>query len=298
MAESKINDILVFMSVVDTGSFIAGGKTFGLSRSTAGKTIARLEKGYGVRLLNRTTRSLNITQEGQKLYDHGIAIREAIEAADASFTGNTSVPSGTLRITAPDALGRKHILPIIQEYLHQWPEVNIVLSLSDRVDNVIEQGFDIAIRIGADLPDHSFISRTLFKDDAYLCAAPSYLKEHGHPTRIEHLTTHQILQFASQGDRQGWQLLDDDGTWVRAQGQVRIRLDNAEGLRQIALDGDGITMLPRSLIADDLVAGRLERVLPDVACGEIPIVALYPHKKFLEPRVRKLIDLFVDRLGS
>lgn len=293
---SKVNDILLFLAVVETGSFVAGGKMFGLSRSTAGKAIARLEDGYGARLLNRSTRALDLTEEGKRLYEHGQAIRTAIKAADDSVAGDQGIPRGVLRVTAPDALGRRLLLPTVRRYLERWPETQIEMSLSDRVDNIIEKGFDLAIRIGVNTPDQGFIARTLLRDKAVLCAAPAYFEGRNRPLNVEQLTRHELLQFASRSARQGWHLQEEDGTWVRAQGQVRLRLDSAEALRATVMDGLGIALLPQLLVGADIAEGRLEKVLPRLDHGQVPILALYPHKRFLEPRVRHFIDLLSEDL--
>ncbi len=296
MIGSKVNDILLFLTVVETGSFVAAGKMFGLSRSTAGKAIARLEDGYGARLLNRNTRTMGLTEEGKRLYVHGLAIREAIEATDDSIASDSGVPRGVLRITAPDALGRILLLPTVRRYLDAWPDTQIEMSLSDRVDNIIEKGFDLAIRIGMSSPDQGFIARTLLRGEAVLCAAPAYFNERERPVNVEQLTRHDLLQFASRNERQGWHLQEDDGTWVRAQGQVRLRLDSAEALRASALEGLGIALLPQLLVATDIAEGRLEKVLPHLDHGQLPILALYPHKRLLEPRVRRFIDMLSEDL--
>ncbi|MCR9086137.1 MAG: LysR family transcriptional regulator [Rhodobacteraceae bacterium] len=293
-----MNDILLFLSVVETGSFVAAGKSFGLSRSTAGKAIARLEDGYGARLLNRTTRALDLTEEGRSLYARGLAIREAIEAADDSIASERGVPRGTLRITAPDAVGRRLLLPTVRRYLESWRETQIELSLSDRVDNIIDSGFDLAIRIGVRPPDQSFITRTLLRDEVLLCASPSYFETRERPLTVEHLSRHDLLQFASRSARQSWHLKEEDGTWVRAQGHVRLRLDSAEALLATARDGLGIALLPRLLVGADLAEGRLEQVLPRVTPGTVPVIALYPHKRLLEPRVRRFIDMLSDDLRA
>ena len=296
MIGSKVNDILLFLSVVEKGSFVAAGKLFGLSRSTAGKAIARLEDGYGARLLNRSTRALDLTEEGKRLYEHGRAIRAAVAAADDSIDSDRGVPRGVLRITAPDALGRRLLLPTVRRYLETWPDTQIEMSLSDRVDNIIEKGFDLAIRIGVSAPDQGFIARTLLRDKAVLCAAPAYFNGRDRPLNVEQLTRHELLQFASRSERQGWHLQEEDGTWVRAQGQVRLRLDSAEALRAMALDGLGIALLPHLLVRADIEEGSLEQVLPRLDHGQVPILALYPHKRLLEPRVRRFIDLLSEDL--
>lgn len=298
MIGSRVNDILVFLSVVDTGSFVNGGKAFGLSRSTAGKAVARLEDVYGTRLLNRTTRALELTEEGRGLYRHGLEIRAAIEAADETFNTAPSTPRGTLRITAPDAVGRRLLLPVVQRYMEQWPDMRIEVGFSDRIDNLIDNGFDLAIRVGVSSPDSSFISKTLLTLKPVLCAAPTYLSNRGRPGRAEQLDLLDLLQFASRGDRQGWQLVEEDGTIVRVQGRVRLRLDSAEALREAAMAGLGIALLPHLLVEEDLVAGRLEQVLPKLDCGSVPVVAMYPHKRLLEPRVRHFLDMLTANISQ
>ena len=296
MIGSKVNDILVFLSVVETGSFVAGGKVLGLSRSTAGKAIARLEDGYGARLLNRTTRALHLTQEGRGLYEHGLTIRTAIEAADASVAGDPGVPRGTLRITAPDAVGRRLLLPTVYRFLEIWPETQIEMSFSDRVDRVVEKGFDLSVRVGMSAPDQGFIIKTLLQAPVLLCGAPSYFSTRDLPLSIEQLSRHDLLQFASQGDRQVWQLQEEDGSWVRASGRVRLRFDSAEALREAALAGQGIALLPRLLVDTEIAKGQLQQVLPRADFGTVPIIALYPHKRLLDPRVRRFIDMLNDDL--
>lgn len=145
-------------------------------------------------------------------------------------------------------------------------------------------------------PDTSLISRTLMTDRPVLCASPSYLEGRKTPSRIDHLSTHDLLQFSSVGQRQVWVLQDATEFWSNAPGQVTLRLDNAEALREAALAGMGIALLPSTLVKDDLAAGALVRILPDVATGEVPIVALYPHKRFLEPRVRRFIDMLAANM--
>ncbi|KJZ18424.1 LysR family transcriptional regulator [Loktanella sp. S4079] len=296
MNGSRVNDILLFLLVVETGSFVAAGKTLGLSRSTAGKAVARLEESYGTRLLNRSARALDLTEAGKQLYAHGQNLRAVIEATDRSLESHSGVPRGVLRITAPDAIGRRLILPTVRKYLQTWPDTKIEMSFSDRIDSLIEKGFDLAIRVGVDVPDLGFVTRTLLRDEAILCAAPTYFADRTRPQTVEHLTLHNLLQFTSEGERQGWYIRQNDGTRVRVHGQVRLRLDSAEALRAAALDGLGIALLPQTVVGVDLTEGRLERVLPDHSIGQVPILALYPHKRLLDAKVRNFIDLLSEDL--
>lgn len=298
MADSKVNDILLFMSVAATGNFASAGRAFGLSRSTAGKAVTRLEDRYGVRLLNRTTRAVSLTEAGQRLFAQGEAIQAAIAEADACLDTVDGIPKGTLRITAPDALGRRIILPVVAKFQKTWPDVRFEISFSDTVSRIIEDGFDLAIRVGITTPDTSLISRTLTVEKTVLCASPAYLTDRDAPRNVDQLSTHTLLQFSSVAKRQAWSLQDPGSFPGNVSGRVPLRMDSAEGLRAAALAGMGIALLPMALVKDDLSAGRLVRVLPDVDFGEVPIIALYPHKKFLEPRVRRFIDALVSELSA
>lgn len=297
MGDSKVNDILLFMSVAETGNFASAGRAFGLSRSTAGKAVTRLENRYGVRLLNRTTRAVSLTEAGQRLFAQGEAIQAAIADADACLETVDGIPKGTLRIAAPDALGRRIILPVVAEFQKTWPDVRFEISLSDTVSRIIEDGFDLAIRIGVTAPDATLISRTLMVEQTVLCASPAYLADRDAPRNADQLSTHDLLQFSSAAKRQAWSLPDSGSFPSNVSGRVRLRMDSAEGLRAAALAGMGIALLPMALVKADLHAGHLVRVLPDVSCGEVPIIALFPHKKFLEPRVRRFIDALVSDLA-
>lgn len=294
MAGSRVNDILVFLSVVEKGSFSAGGLAFGLSRSTAGKAVSRLEESYGARLLNRTTRSIDLTDEGRQLYAHGVKIRDAIEATDDALRTTDGKPSGTLRITAPDAIGRRRVLPAVQLFLQRWPMMKVQLNLSDRIDNLVDGGFDLAIRLGVTQPDSSFISRTLWKENIVLCASPDYLDRNDRPGTLEEMTRHDLLRFSTAATSQGWLLPDENGQQQRVMGRVRLSLDSGEALLEAALAGGGIALLPQTLVQKGLDEGKLERLLPQIDCGTVPVVALYPHKRLLEPRVTRFLELLLE----
>jgi len=298
MLRSNLNDIFVFMAVVDADSFIAGGRALGLTRSAAGKAVSRLEDRLGVRLLNRTTRALSLTEEGRAFYDHGLQIMAAVDNAEASVADGAGTPKGVLRLTLPDAFGRLVILPLLSRYLNAWPDLQIEVNFTDRLIDLVEEGFDLALRIGGVSVDSGLISRVVATYKAVLCAAPAYLAERGEPTSIDDLSRHQCLIFSSRTQRQSWRFLDNDGTWVKAEGRSRLRMDSGEAIRDAALGGLGITLLPEFLVGADLAAGRLRQVLPDVDRGDVKIMAIYPTRRLLEPRVRRFIDLLVQEFGT
>ncbi len=270
----------------------------GLSRSAAGKAIARLEQRLSVRLLHRTTRSLGLTDEGREFYRRGLQILASVDDAEASVAGDKGTARGVLRLTAPAAFGRRILLPLVPKFLVAWPEVQVEISFSDRLADIVEEGFDLAVRIGVTVPDTRLVSRTLARYRALLCASPAYLAARGEPQTVESLAGHEALLFSSRNQKQPWRLRDERGEWVKAPVRGRLRLDSGEALRDAALSGLGIAYLPEFMIAEDLAAGRLRQVLRAVAGEEVRIVALYPNKRLLEPRVRRFLDLLVDTLGG
>ncbi|MBY5429523.1 LysR family transcriptional regulator [Rhizobium leguminosarum] len=297
MPRTNLNDILIFMAVVDAGSYIAGGQAIGLSRSAAGKAVIRLEDRLGARLLNRTTRTLSLTDEGRMFYERGLQILASVDEAEASVAGQNSAPRGVLRLTVPDAFGRLVVLPLLEKYLRAWPDIQVEVSFTDRLADIVEEGFDLAIRIGATATDTRLVSRVIATYKARLCASPSYLAERGEPRDVDDLAIHDCLIFAGRNQRQGWRFRGEGGSWIKAQGRTRLRLDSAEAIRDAALAGLGIALLPDFLVTDDLAAGRLRQILADLETADAKIVTLYPDKRLLEPRVRRFIDLLVEELG-
>ncbi|MBX4867030.1 LysR family transcriptional regulator [Rhizobium bangladeshense] len=298
MPRTNLNDILIFMAVVDAGSFIAGGQAMGLSRSAAGKAVTRLEERLGARLLNRTTRTLSLTDEGRVFYDHGLQILASVDEAEASVAGQSGVPRGVLRLAVPGDFGRLVVLPLLEKYLRTWADMQAEVSFTDSPGDILEDGFDLAIGIGAapSAGDSRLITRVIASDKARLCASPTYLTERGMPGYIGDLAAHDCLFFTSRGQRQGWRFRSGAG-WIRAQGRSRLRLDSGEAVRDAALAGLGIALLPDFLIAADLTAGRLRQVLPELETDETKIMALYPDGGLLEPRVRCFIDLMIEEIG-
>ena len=297
MARSNLDDIAVFIAVVEAESFIAGGRALGLSRSAAGKAVARLEDRLGRRLINRTTRSVSVTDEGRLLYDEGRKILAAVDEAESLVAGKDATPTGTLRITAPSSYGRSVLLPIIAKFLAEWPEVEAEVSFSDQVADIVDEGFDLAIRIGVTAPDTQLVTRVISRHRVLLCAAPAYLAEHGEPASVEELARHDALFFASRHRRHIWQVADDGGDLSKARLRSRLRLDSGEALRDAAVAGLGIALLPDFLVQDDLAAGRLRQVLAAKDTGTVNIVALYPTKRLMEPRLRRFLDLLVEETG-
>ncbi len=296
MDGSSVNDIQIFLAVVDANGFAAGGRRLGLSRSAAGKAVARLEAGLGARLLTRTTRAIGLTDQGRTLYQHGLTLAATLERIEASVGGAATVPTGILRVTAPDAYGRRLVLPVVRDYLDRWPVVQVEISFSDSIINMVDQGLDLAIRIGVTEPSPGLIMRVLREEQVLLCAAPGYLLKHGEPDSVEDIDRHDVLLHISGQERQHWHLVDQTGNVVSARGRSRLRLNSGAALLDAVLAGDGIAYLPRALVADHLRSGHLVQILEHSTQARVPLVALYPHRRHLESKVRHFIDVLADRL--
>ncbi|WIG96763.1 LysR family transcriptional regulator [Myxococcus sp. SDU36] len=293
MKRAHLDEIFAFMAVVDAGSFVGGGRAIGLTRSAAGKALARLESRLGVRLLNRTTRHVSLTDDGRVFHEHCQQVLAALDEAEASVGDRTGTPRGVLRITVPDAFGRLHVLPVLKKYLQTWPDVQVEVSFTDRVADIIEEGYDLAVRINVTSTDTRLVSRLVAQHRVFVCAAPSYLAARGEPQTLEELATHDCLLFSSRSRRQRWRLRPKGGAYVTVEGRSRLRLDSGEALRDAAVAGLGIAFLPAFLVGEDLARGRLKALLPSCETEVVRIMAFYPSKRHLPAKVRRFIDLLV-----
>jgi DNA-binding transcriptional LysR family regulator len=285
-----------FAAVVETASFTGSGQRLDMSKAMVSKYVGVLEDHLGTRLLNRTTRRLSLTESGQVYYERCLQIIADVAEAEQAAGQLTAIPRGTLKIAMPVSFGTIKIGPLITEYVRQYPEVKLDISLADRKVDLIEEGFDLAIRIGS-LPESGLIARKLAVDRTAICAAPAYLKQHGAPQKPEDLRRHACLNYtyASNGDE--WFLKKDrEELVVPTSGPIRV--NNGDMLRLAAISGGGIIWQPRFIVEDDLRAGRLVEVLTNYSTVELGIYAIYPSRKHLSAKVRTFVDFLVDKLGS
>jgi len=291
---NSINDIAAFVAAVKAGSYTRAAATMGLTRSAIGKSIVRLEERLGVRLLNRTTRSLGLTDEGRVMYERCRQILEDLEEVDSTMAMRRNVPTGRLKLTASLSFGQRHILPLVGEYLKQWPELQADVSFSDRFVDIIEEGYDIAIRIGDDKDDSRLLSRTIGWQRVMTCASPDYLQRKGTPQHPRDLIDHDTLFLSGFLRRRDWKFKTAEGIYS-FDCPGRLNIDSSEAMRESALAGFGIIHLPTYLTFDDLQSGRLVPLLETFNVEPEPIRLLYPSKRHLSPRIRGFIDLLVAR---
>lgn len=296
MAGANLNDIAVFMAVADAGSFSAGARISGLTRSAAGKAVARLEERLGVRLLNRTTRALSLTDEGRSFHTQGLRIIDAVNQAEASVISPAGVPRGILRLSAPHAYGQRVIMPFIERFLAQWTGTQIEASFTDRMVDLVEEGFDLAIRFGGTSNDSRLISRVIARDRYQLVASSEYVNRNGMPKDLDDLRQHQCLAFCSRGHRQQWRFSDSGGNWVSAPIRTRLRLDSGEALQNAVARDLGIALMPTFLVAEEVQSGRFLHLLPKLKTETVEINVVYPDRRLLDPRVRQFVDLISSGL--
>ena len=283
-----IGDVLAFVRVADAQSFTLASEKLGLSRSAIGKCIARLEQSLGARLLHRSTRSVSLSDEGRVFYEHAQRILAEVDNATDAMASRQEAPRGRLRIDLPVALGRLHLMPLLHDYLAQWPEVDADVSFSDDYTDLVRDGIDVAIRIGGEA-DSRLVRRVLAPHRLITCAAPAYLDRHGAPASPDDLPRHQTLAFTHMGALVPWRYTHQ-GQDRNVQIAGRMRLGNTEALRDAALAGAGIVQLGAFLVGDDLRQGRLVALLESYAPPGAPVCAVYPHRRHLAPKVRRLID--------
>jgi len=293
----SLASIAVFTRVVDAKSFSGAAETLGLSKSAVSKHVARLEDRMGTRLLNRTTRRLSTTEAGVALYHHGTRLVEEAFAAEEAVTHLRAVPRGQLRVSAPMSFGQHHIASALGAYLTAYPEVNVDMDLNDRVVDLVEEGYDVAVRI-ANLPDSSLVARRLAQARIIVCAAPEYLKMRGSPQKPTDLNDHDCLNYAYLARPGVWTLhRKSDGAKETINLSGRLTLNNGDALSEAAAAGCGIVMQPTFIVANAIKEGRLVRVLPEWEGTTIPIYAVFPHSRNLSPKVRAFVDFLSSFLG-
>lgn len=292
-----LGDIACFVEVVRRGSFTAAAEKLGLTRSAISKQVARLENRLQARLLNRTTRRLSLTEVGQTFHASARRGLQEIADAEAAVTALQAAPRGTLQLNVPMSFGILHIAPAIADFLDCFPEVQVDVRLDDRKLDLVEAGFDLAIRIG-ELPDSSLVARAICPCPLVACAAPAYLKRRGRPATPDDLRRHDVLLYSYSDAPSQWIFTGRSGHTISVPVNGRVRMNNSLALREVLLAGAGITVTPRFVVEADLRAGRLTALLQDHRLRELAVYAVYPERRHLSPKVRAFIDFIGDRLRN
>jgi DNA-binding transcriptional LysR family regulator len=291
----RLMELEMFVRIVEAGSFTAAAEQMGLSRAAVSKHLAALEDRLEVRLLNRTTRRCSLTEAGQAFYERCRQVLGDLEEAERE-AGQTGLrPRGTLKVNAPMTFGTTHLAPAVPDYLALYPEVSIDMTLNDRVVDLLEEGFDMAIRIGR-LADSSLVARRLAPSRIVVCAAPSYLARRGHPAVPAELGLHDCLTYAYASSRDVWEFTGPAGPiTVRVNG--RLRANNGEALVAAAAAGFGIVSIPSFMVDKMLADGRLVPVLESYPIPERGIYAVWPQGRHLSAKVRTFVDFLAARFA-
>ena len=292
----RLNNMTVFVEVVNSDGFSAAAEKMGLSRAQISKSVMQLEEHLGTRLLNRTTRRISLTETGRVYYERCKTILADIEEIESITSEQTAEPRGTLTISAPTSFGLLHLNDAIPQYIQRYPQVQISLSLTDRIIDVVSEGFDVVVRI-AELEDSSLIARKIAPCKRVFCASPQYLEQHGIPKVPQDLAIHHCLVYSNELKPDHWKLHGPDGVeTVNVNGPICA--DNGDILKDAAVAGLGITLLPTFIVGPELKAGNLTQVLDNYCPPEISIYAVFPSRRYLSAKVRTFIDFLTDYFGD
>ena len=289
-----LNAVLLFTKVVQAGSFTAGARALGLPKSTASRKVAELERDLGAQLLKRTTRKLQLTDVGEEFYARTSRIVSDVQEAELAVSQLQATPRGTLRLTAPVEFGLS-LAALLRRYMDENPHVKVDVVLTDRVVDLVEERFDLALRAGK-IPDSSLIVRRLSPAKRVLCASPEYLDRAGTPRRPEDLSKHGCIVFEPGTEGATWSLDGPKGA-VDVPVDARLRVNNYDMARQAALVGLGVAMLPTFQCADDVRTGKLVVVLSEWSSREVPMHAVYASSRHLTPKVRSFLAM-LEMMGA
>lgn len=291
----KLASLRAFVNVVDLGSFAEAGRKLRLSRSAVSKYVGDLERELGVQLLNRTTRQASPTETGQAYYERALSVLADLDAADQAASQAQSTPRGLLRVNAPMSFGTIKLGPVLADFMERYPDLQIQLVLSDEQLDPVQEGLDVTLRI-AELEPSSLIARKLSNIDRVVCASPGYFKKHGKPEVPADLRQHECLTYGFLSTGNQWKLTGPDGQdyWVAP--RWSLCANNAEVLRDAAVKGRGIAVLPVFLAEKELKSSALVTALDDYKPPQLTLYAIYPPTRHLSVKVRLFIDFLVERM--
>lgn len=293
-----LKDIPVFVAAVEAGSFAQAATRLHLSRSAVGKSIARLEERLGVRLFQRTTRSQSLTDNGVLFYERCLRALEEIRGAESLLETGKQQVSGRLRVAMPVLFGRQCIAPLLIELAQEHPGLELEMSFSDRVVDLVEEGFDMAVRNGVLQDSSALVARRLGEHRMVLCAAPDYLLKKNTPETVDDLHQHTAINYLRAGRVLPWQLMDNNGTPRTFIPRSSLNMDDLQAICDAALAGHGIAWLPCWMVVKDIHQGKLVPLLKQAPDVHFDVHAVWQQTPHLPLRVRIAIDMLVSRLPS
>jgi DNA-binding transcriptional LysR family regulator len=289
----RIDCLKAFVRAMEGGSFSVAAKELGLGQPAVSKRIALLEEEFGSQLFMRTTRKLTPTREAHRVYDLARQVLGTFEAARASIKEAPARPSGTLRMSVPSSFGRHYLMPIIRKYVREFPEVRVDLRFSERTINLVEEGIELALRIGQ-LEANSLMARRIGTVRRYLVATPAYLEERPLPRTPDDLKSHQCIAYSRLAPAHQWTFESENGRHVvTISGSVIV--DDADAMKEAVLEHLGIAIVPAWSAARHLQRGEMTVVLPDYSVAAMPLHAVYPETHWMSARARSFLDFVVAR---
>ena len=292
----KYQEMRVFSTVVEAGSFVAAAESLGMSKAAVSRYVSELEQRLGVRLIHRTTRKLSLTPEGEVFLARCQDILSSIDASEAEISTRSVTVSGLLKVSVPVSFGIRHMAPLWHEFLDKHPQVNLDVQLADRVIDLVDEGFDLAVRI-ARLPDSSLISRQIASTRLVLCAAPSYLERKGIPKHPSELVGHDVVSYSLLATGDQWHFEGPEGP-ISVKVRPRMWSNNGDSCIAACVQGAGIQLQPTFLIEQELRRGALIEILPQFRAANLGIYAVYPTRKFVLPKVKALVEFLDARLAA
>ncbi|MBV9461607.1 MAG: LysR family transcriptional regulator [Bradyrhizobium sp.] len=291
----RFTALVVFRKVVEVNSFAAAGRQLGLSPAAISKNIGELEAHLGVRLLNRTTRTLSRTEAGNQYYESVVRALDELDEAAAALGPPQQQPSGLLRVAVPTTLTLMRLSAAMPRFLAQYPDLSVDMHTDSRQINLVEDGFDLAIRATEALVDSSLVARKLMSMQQVVCGSCAYFEVNGRPSHPRDLQQHNCLRFSLSGHADEW-AFSKGAERERVSVTGRYRATSSFAVRDAMRAGCGLSLLPRVYVKDDLAEGTLEAVLNDWTCADYSVYAIYPSRRYVPAKVRAFLDFIVDEL--
>ena len=291
---NRFENMDTFIRVVEAGSISAAAERLGVAKSAVSRRLKELEEHLGVELFHRTTRRMNLTDTGRAFYHQAVRILDDVLEAERATSQAHCMLKGSLKVAIPSSFGLMHMGPAINEFLQGHPQIEFDLDFNDREVDLMQEGFDLAIRI-AKLPDSSFIARRLAPIQTVICASPSYLEARGTPETADQLIDHQCLVYSLLRDFEYWHLSDSAGNVRKIKLCPYIKASTGEFLRDAAVDGKGIILVPSFIVYKEIERGTLVPILKKYKTPSLDAYAIYPQTRHLSQRVRTFVDFLVKR---
>jgi len=292
----KFLEMKTFAAVVDAGSFVQAADALAMSKPAVSRHVAELEQRLGVRLLQRTTRKLSLTEEGRLFYSRCKALLADVEVAEDEITAKSAAVKGLIKVNVPVSFGLLQLAPLWPDFMAKYPDVTLDITLADRIVDLVEEGFDLAVRI-ARLPNSSLVSRKLAATRLVLCAAPSYLRKHGRPKHPEDLAEHAVLSYSLLASGDQWSFEGPQGP-LSVTVKPALRTNSGDTCIAAARKGRGVVLQPSFMVQADLQSGALVELMPQYRSIEFGIFAVYPTRQHVSPKVRALIDFLAKALQA